>query len=86
MKIIATLRCILSLSKGEASLRVAELIFQKADDLRSMVRNNETLAGFRGAITLFEAQGAIASANRGHSKPRLFAGNPGHADAGYSSN
>jgi len=52
----------LSLWEGEASLRVAELIFQRADALRSMARNDEAVAGFEQAIDLFKAHGAIARA------------------------
>jgi len=52
----------LSLWEVESSLRVAELMFLRANALRSMGRFDEAVAGYERAIDLFEAQGAIDKA------------------------
>ena len=50
----------LSLWEGAASLRVAELMFQRAGALRSMGRADEAVASYQQASNLFEAQGELA--------------------------
>jgi tetratricopeptide (TPR) repeat protein len=52
----------LSLWEGESSLRVAELMFLRANALRSMGRFDEAVVGYERAMELFEAEGAIARA------------------------
>jgi tetratricopeptide (TPR) repeat protein len=50
----------ISLWEGETSLRVAELINDRANTLRNMGRTEEAVIGYQQAIDLFEATGAIA--------------------------
>lgn len=50
----------LSLWEGEASLRVAELMVQRAGALRSIGRADEAVASYQQASDLFEAQGELA--------------------------
>jgi serine/threonine protein kinase/tetratricopeptide (TPR) repeat protein len=48
----------LSLLPGEQSLRVAELLVERANVLRSLGRMPEAVAGFDQAVALFQSQGA----------------------------
>jgi tetratricopeptide (TPR) repeat protein len=49
----------LSLWEGESSVRVAELMEQRAGTLRSMGRLDEAVASYQRAIDLFDAAGAM---------------------------
>jgi DNA-binding winged helix-turn-helix (wHTH) protein/tetratricopeptide (TPR) repeat protein len=50
----------ISLWEGETSLRVAELMIDRANTLRNMGRTDEAVTSYRNAIDLLEATGAIA--------------------------
>ena len=50
----------LLLWEGEASLRVADLLLQRATILRSLSKPDEAVESYRRAIDLFEATGALA--------------------------
>jgi tetratricopeptide (TPR) repeat protein len=52
----------LSLWEGEASLRVADLLVQKAGALRSMGRADEAVMSYKEAADVFEVHGALSRA------------------------
>jgi len=52
----------LSLWEGKTSLRVGELLAQRAGALRSVGRADEAVSSYQKAIDLYEAEGAVARA------------------------
>ena len=50
----------LSLWEGEESLRVAEILLQRASTLRSLAQRDEAKTSYQKSIDLFEAGGAVA--------------------------